>query len=203
LDRLRASSPDSESSLAMLYRYAVDAMLRMQCEARVDGLPDYSATLLRTELELFTDWFLGRHLGLEIDATLGAALRDSYAALVQVCLEQPQVFVHRDYHSRNLMVLTNADAGANPGIIDFQDAVLGPVSYDLVSLLRDAYVCFDDGAVYAWLRYYHASAQRRGWLDGVDYLTLRRWFDLTGVQRHLKVAGIFARLWHRDRKPGY
>jgi aminoglycoside/choline kinase family phosphotransferase len=150
-------------------------------------------------MRLFPDWLLQRHLGLTLDADESAMLVATETALVASALEQPVVFVHRDYHSRNLMRV----ADHNPGVIDFQDAVAGPVTYDLVSLLRDCYVRWPEGRVETWLADYLKSARREGLVTEVSDVQFRRWFDLMGVQRHLKAAGIFARLNHRDGKPGY
>jgi aminoglycoside/choline kinase family phosphotransferase len=122
---------------------------------------------------------------------------------VAEALKQPRVFVHRDYHSRNLMVCDGKQHGANPGILDFQDAVLGPVTYDLVSLFRDSYVAWPIERVHSWLRRYRDSAQRSGLAVGASEAEFQRWFDLMGIQRQLKVLGIFARLYHRDGKSGY
>ena len=181
-----------------LYADAFEALLDMQCRIGTGQVPPYDERRLRDEMALFTQWFLARHLGVELDGALARALAGTVDALVRVCLEQPQVFVHRDYHSRNLMRLDER----NPGIIDFQDAVDGPLAYDLASLLRDVYVRWPPDRVADWVDAYHDRAVARGLLDR-DQRRFRRWFDLTGVQRHLKIAGIFARLWHRDRKPRY
>jgi aminoglycoside/choline kinase family phosphotransferase len=196
LDALDADSVDS------LYGDAMAALLRLQ-RAPVEGLPPYDRALLEREMALFSDWLLERHLGLSLGLSLGAGERgmldQTFAALVDNALAQPVVCVHRDYHSRNLMWR----AQNNPGVIDFQDAVAGPASYDLVSLLRDCYVRWPRERVDAWVAGYHAAALEAGLLDGVDPATFLEWFDLMGVQRHLKAAGIFARLNHRDGKPGY
>ena len=199
-----------EANADALYADAFDALLAMQCGIGRGRVPPYDARRLREELDLFPHWFLAHHLGVELDEALSRALDDTFDALVRACVEQPQVFVHRDYHSRNLMFLgraepeghpENAPAGA-PGVIDFQDAVDGPITYDLVSLLRDVYVRWPEERVAGWVDAYHDRAVARG-LVGADRARFRRWFDLTGVQRHLKIAGIFARLWHRDGKPRY
>ena len=186
------------SNADVLYTDAFEALLDMQSRIGRAQVPAYDERKLRDELELFRHWFLARHLGIGLDGTLNAALDRLFDALVQVCAEQPQVFVHRDYHSRNLMYM----ATHNPGIIDFQDAVDGPVTYDLVSLLRDVYVRWPAQRVTGWVDAYHDLAVERGIVDA-GRERFRRWFDLTGVQRHLKIAGIFARLWHRDGKPRY
>jgi len=193
-----------------LHADAFEALLAMQCGIDRGRVSPYDERKLREELELFPHWFLAHHLGIELGEALSRALRDTFEALVRACMEQPQVFVHRDYHSRNLMYLEEVDSGrspgcdpaGNPGVIDFQDAVDGPVTYDLVSLLRDVYVGWPEDRVAGWVDAYHDRAVARG-LFGVGRAQFHRWFDLTGVQRHLKIAGIFARLWHRDGKPRY
>ena len=191
-----------EANADALYADAFEALLDMQCRIDPGQVPPYDEPRLHGELALFREWFLARHLGIELDGALSLALDDAFDALVEVCVEQPRVFVHRDYHSRNLMYLGDGDRGRNPGVIDFQDAVEGPVTYDLVSLLRDVYVTWPGNRVAGWVDAYHDRARARGLVD-VDGRQFRRWFDLTGVQRHLKVAGIFARLWHRDGKARY
>lgn len=180
-----------------LYQDAIAALVAIQRHGRTAGLPDYDEALLRREMALFPDWLLERHLGLDT-APVRAEMEAAMDALVAAALEQPRVFVHRDYHSRNLM----RTARDNPGILDFQDAVTGPITYDLVSLLRDCYIAWPDARVDAWINRYREQATAAG-LDVGDTGTFRRWFDLMGVQRHLKAAGIFARLYHRDGKPGY
>ena len=187
-----------EDNADSLYADALDALLDMQCGIDRGRVPPYDGPKLSEEMELFRRWFLARHLGINLDRTLSRALDEAFAVLVRVCNEQPRVFVHRDYHSRNLMWLDKH----NPGVIDFQDAVDGPLTYDLVSLLRDVYVRWPAERVAGWVDAYHARAVERG-LVNVDRERFRRWFDLTGVQRHLKIAGIFARLWHRDGKARY
>jgi len=184
-----------------LYRDAISALVRIQARGRehVAVLPPYDERLLRTEMRLFPEWLLARHLGIELDAALSATLEPAADLLVANALAQPQVFVHRDYHSRNLMVCD----GANPGILDFQDAMHGPVTYDLVSLLRDCYVAWPQARVLEWVRDFRRLAAAVGLDAGADEAQFLRWFDLMGVQRHLKASGIFARLWHRDGKPGY
>ena len=187
-----------EGNADFLYADAFEALLDMQCRIGHGQVPPYDERRLRDELDLFRQWFLLRHLGIELDGALSLALDETFHVLIRVCTEQPRVFVHCDYHSRNLMYLGED----NPGVIDFQDAVDGPVTYDLVSLLRDVYVRWPDDRVAGWVDAYHDRAVA-GRLIGAGRERFRRWFDLTGVQRHLKIAGIFARLWHRDRKPRY
>jgi aminoglycoside/choline kinase family phosphotransferase len=187
-----------EGSVEPLYGDALDALQTMQSRVDANRLPAYDAARLSTEMELFPTWFLRRHLGhepapaeLELIAACMQLLLDSAA-------EQPVAFVHRDYHSRNLMVVP----GANPGIIDFQDAVVGPVTYDLVSLLKDCYIQWPLARVHAWAEAYRQRLVAAGVAE-VGPTRWRRWFDWMGLQRHLKVLGIFARLNYRDGKAGY
>lgn len=195
-DRLYLDELDDHSA-DPLYDDALAALVRMQGDIPTSGLPPYDAARLDAEMDLFPVWFLGEHLGLGADR-IGEDPKATFDALTAAALEQPRVFVHRDYHSRNLMVL----AQDNPGVLDFQDAVAGPVTYDLVSLLRDCYIRWPDERVIAWISRYREAALARG-VELPDRDTLRRWFDLMGAQRHLKAVGIFARLWHRDGKPRY
>jgi aminoglycoside/choline kinase family phosphotransferase len=153
-------------------------------------------------MQLFPDWFIAKHLGMALSDAGRAALDQAFAVLTQAALEQPRVFVHRDYHSRNLMIASGRH-GPNPGVLDFQDAVYGPVTYDLVSLLRDCYVAWPLERVHEWLDSYRERARSAGVAVGATREEFIRWFDLMGIQRHLKAVGIFARLWHRDGKRGY
>jgi aminoglycoside/choline kinase family phosphotransferase len=183
-----------------LYRDAIAALLRIQSRALrpAASLAPYDAARLRQEMLLFPDWFLARHLELALTAAERVMLDEAFDSLVQAALAQPQVLVHRDYHSRNLMVCDD-----NPGILDFQDAVRGASSYDLVSLLKDCYICWPRQRVLEWLDLYREGAAAAGVPCGTtraDFITA---FDLMGLQRHLKVLGIFARLWYRDGKPAY
>ena len=182
-----------------LYADATAALVTMQREIPCDGLPAYDAPFLRQELGLFDTWFLRRHLSLHLPRGPRAALEECFEVLIGACLEQEQVFVHRDYHSRNLMVLPRR----NPGILDFQDAVRGPIAYDVASLFRDVYVAWSEDRVAGWVDGAYRCARGAGLLRGVDLRRFRRWVDLCGVQRHLKIAGIFSRLFHRDAKSGY
>jgi len=163
------------------------------------GLPDYDRALLLREMDLFREWYVGRHLGKAVDEGLEDLLTQSFSFLADEALSQPRVWVHRDYHSRNLMVTTVH----NPGILDFQDAVIGPLTYDLVSLLRDCYISWPRERVARWVESYFTALRAGGRLLDVDAEQFARWFDLMGVQRHLKAIGIFARLMHRDAKSGY
>ena len=189
----------NEHSAGPLYHDALKALVQMQIGINSSELAPYSCEVLKTEMQLFTDWFLIRHLQLDPDPGLLAVLEDSFEFLIHNCQEQPQVFVHRDYHSRNLLQTLND----NPGILDYQDALYGPISYDVVSLLRDVYIRWPEPQIQHWLDDYHAMACNAGLLGIEDRSTLQRWFDLTGFQRHLKIAGIFARLYYRDHKPRY
>ena len=190
-------------SVERLYGDALGALVVLQAGTTADVadkfLPDYDEALLMREMEIFREWYLGRHLGLKLTTGQNHILDETFAQLVFSALSQPRVWVHRDYHSRNLMV-TRAN---NPGILDFQDAVVGPVTYDLVSLLRDCYIAWSREQVEDWAKGYHELAHQSGIPVGEDDIRFLRWFDLMGVQRHLKASGIFARLNHRDGKPGY
>ena len=183
---------------AELYAAAIDALIRIQHASRADELPLYDATLLRRELDLFPEWYVKRHLGATLDADDLKTLESVFALLIANSLAQPRVFVHRDYHSRNLMVCRPL-----PGVIDFQDAVFGPITYDLVSLLKDAYVSLDEEQVIDLCVRYWEKARKTGLPVAGDFATFYRDFEWMGVQRHLKVAGIFARLCHRDGKTRY
>ncbi len=193
----------SEATVERLYGDALGALVVLQAgsfSADAAGfLPEYDAALLQREMELFRDWYLGRHLGLSLNRAQNRVLEQAFEVLIRSARTQPQVWVHRDYHSRNLLVTGRN----NPGIVDFQDAVLGPVTYDLVSLLRDCYIAWPRARVEEWAKGYHALALASGIPVGEDDARFLAWFDLMGVQRQLKASGIFARLYHRDGKPGY
>lgn len=182
-----------------LYIDAIDALVLLQAQSRPGKLPVYDRELLHRELMLFPDWYLAKHLNATLDDKQAADLNNVFEVLLANNLAQPQVYVHRDYHSRNLMVL---DKG-NPGILDFQDAVYGPITYDLVSLLRDAYIQWDEEMVLDWAIRYWERARRAGLPVSHDIDAFYRDFEFMGLQRHLKVLGIFARLYHRDGKDGY
>jgi hypothetical protein len=196
LARLRAGDDPQ-----VLYGDAFEALRRIQVAgsdaARL--LPPYDHVVLLREMELMPCWFCEQHLGLELDASDRAALGESFEFLCTEALAQPVVFVHRDYHSRNLMLLPQR----NPGVIDFQDALAGPVGYDLASLLKDCYIAWPREQVEQWVSQYRSRLRGVCALAGADDQQFLRWFDLIGVQRHIKVLGIFARLWYRDGKNGY
>lgn len=196
LTRLESAPEQVES----LYADAIDALLVMQRRgAAYQGLlPVYDETLLRFELSVFRDWLCGTHLGLKFSDDEDRCWQVCCDVLVDNAMRQPQVFVHRDYHSRNLMVMQQG----NPGILDFQDAVEGPITYDLVSLLKDCYVQWPADQVRQWaLSYYRKLSAAT--LERMDEQQFCRYFELMGVQRELKAAGIFCRLKHRDGKTGY
>jgi N-acetylmuramate 1-kinase len=195
---------DAGRDAGPLYADAIEALVAIQArgDAHSQRLPPYDEALLRREMGLFPDWFLGKHLGLSLQGDDAVALAGIFDLLVAESLGQPQVFVHRDYHSRNLMAC-DGRFGANPGILDFQDAVRGPVTYDLISLLRDSYVEWPLERVASWVSAFRERASASGVAVGGSDAEFMRWFDLMGVQRQLKVLGIFARLWHRDGKSGY
>ncbi|HTV94428.1 MAG TPA: phosphotransferase [Steroidobacteraceae bacterium] len=184
-----------------LYGDALDALVRLQTQGAeaARALPPYDRAALLREMELLPEWFLGRHLGAPPAPGERALLDRTFEFLAQSALGQPAAFVHRDYHSRNLLITEQN----NPGIIDFQDAVRGAVTYDVVSLLKDCYIAWPRERVIGWLLEYRERLLRAGFALGADRDTLIRWFDLMGLQRHIKVLGIFARLFHRDGKPGY
>ena len=192
--RLEADPQSSDN----LYSDAIDALLALQDRGAGfrDQLPPYDEELLRFELSLFREWLCGTHLELEFSDDDEDLWQQTCQLLVDNALGQPQVFVHRDFHSRNLMVLESG----NPGILDFQDAVNGPLTYDLVSLLRDCYVSWPAERVQAWALDFRARSPLTEHMSEAQFL---REFDLMGVQRQLKAAGIFCRLNHRDGKSGY
>lgn len=184
-----------------LYGDALRALVAIQVRGveAAKSLPPYDRAALQRELDLMPEWFCSKHLGLDLDADERALLAETFEFLIGDALAQPRVFVHRDYHSRNLMVL----ASRSPGIIDFQDALAGPVGYDLVSVLKDCYVAWPRARVESWVREFRAQLVAQGAPCGTSDREFLRWFDLIGIQRHVKVLGIFARLNYRDGKSGY
>ena len=186
LDQLNQQSADA------LYGDAINAIINMQ-QIRAE-LPAYNEKILRTEMSLFNDWYLARHLQLELSPAQQQVLDHTVDMLVNNALQQPQVFVHRDYHSRNLMLIDEN----NPGVIDFQDAVIGAASYDLVSLIKDCYIAWPRHKQLQWIKQYLAQTTLQ-----IETDTFIKQLDLMGLQRHIKVCGIFARLNYRDGKPGY
>ena len=192
LDSLDAGSADA------LYLDALRSLVRIQAATRAGELPQYDRALLEREMRLFPDWYVGRQLGRELGDADRETLEAAFQAILAENLAQPRVYVHRDYHSRNLMV-----SDPNPGIIDFQDAVIGPITYDLVSLLRDAYIEWPEQQVIDWCIRYWELARKASLPVPADFGEFYRAFEWMGVQRQLKVVGIFARLCHRDGKEAY
>src|SRR5438067_2008367 len=181
-----------------LMRDATEALIRWQLATRPSELPPYDEALLRRELNLFPDWYVARHRRLTLSAAQAQALEGIFATLVKSALAQPVVYVHRDYMPRNLMV-----SEPNPGVLDFQDAVIGPVAYDMVSLVRDAFISWDDERVLDWTVRYWEKARGAELPVPHDFGEFWRALEWMGLQRHLKVLGIFARINYRDGKPKY
>jgi len=181
-----------------LYGDAIDALIKLQLSQQVEGLPGYDEALLLRELNLFPDWYIARHLRVDISEKQQAVLQSIFTRIIQNNIAQPQVLVHRDYHSRNLMVTS-----PNPGIIDFQDAVMGPITYDLVSLFKDAYIRWDEERILDWMIRYWEKARKAGLPVPTDFAEFYRDFEWMGVQRHIKILGVFTRLYYRDGKESY
>lgn len=181
-----------------LYRAATDTLISIQRASQPGALPAYDRTLLKRELNLFPDWYIGKHSSIDFDTTQRNVLEAMFEKILAVNLAEPCVYVHRDYHSRNLMV-----DGNRPGVIDFQDAVYGPITYDLVSLFKDAYIEWDEERTIDWLVRYWEKARKACLPVRADFGEFFRDYEWMGVQRHIKVLGIFARLFHRDGKDGY
>ena len=177
---------------------ATDALIRWQLATRANELPPYDEALLRREMNLFPEWYIARHRKLALNGGQAAALERIFAALVRSALAQPTVYVHRDYMPRNLMV-----SDPNPGVLDFQDAVIGPITYDMVSLTRDAFLSWEEERVLDWAVRYWEKAKRAALPVPGDFAEFWRAFEWMGLQRHLKVLGIFARINYRDGKPKY
>jgi aminoglycoside/choline kinase family phosphotransferase len=186
------------SNADQLFGDAIDSLVRWQLATRPGELPPYDEALLRREMNLFPEWYVGRHLDKSLSADQQRSLEKVFALLVKSALAQPAVYVHRDYMPRNLMVCER-----NPGVLDFQDAVLGPISYDAVSLMRDAFVSWDEERVLDWSVRYWERARAAGLPVPADFAEFWRAFEWMGLQRHLKVLGIFARICYRDGKPKY
>jgi len=182
-----------------LYQDAIYALVQMQLASKPDVLPNYDEALLQRELDLFPEWYLNKHLNIELTDLQDAQLKKSFALIIENNLAQAKVYVHRDYHSRNLMVT----AANNPGVIDFQDAVYGPITYDASSLWRDAYIAWPEERVIDWVIKFWEEGRKVGLPMPSDFGQFYRDFEWMGLQRHLKVLGIFARLFHRDGKDGY
>ncbi|EXI88441.1 MAG: putative phosphotransferase related to Ser/Thr protein kinase [Candidatus Accumulibacter regalis] len=199
------SALHDRSTAARLYADANRALLAIQLASRPGVLPEYDGDLLGRELALFPDWYLRRHLGVTIDKGMQSTLQTVFAAILANNLRQPRVYVHRDYHSRNLMLVGEPAPAfpSNPGILDFQDAVYGPLTYDLVSLYRDAYIAWPEDQELDFVIRYWEGARQAGLPVEADFHDFYRDYEWMGVQRQLKVLGIFARLCHRDGKENY
>ena len=192
LSRLNNQTADA------LYGDANRALIQIQLASQPDQLPAYDAALLLREMRLFPDWYIAKHLQVQLSPSQTAVLENALQLILANVLAQPAVYVHRDYHARNLMV-----SDLNPGVLDFQDAVYGPVTYDLVSLYKDAYIAWDEERILDWTVRYWEAAKRAHLPVAEDFGAFYRDFEWMGMQRHIKVLGIFARLYHRDGKDGY
>ncbi len=204
---------------ASLYGAATDALIKIQLASKENELPPYDEALLRRELNLFPEWYIAKHLGVTLSDKQQAKLEEVFKRILANNLAQPCVYVHRDFHSRNLMYIESPlpnprpqeGEGANeksnlqfsPGILDFQDAVYGPITYDLASLFKDAYIKWEEEEIMDWLIRYWEKARKVGLPVREDFGEFYRDYEMMGVQRHIKVLGIFARLYHRDGKDGY
>jgi aminoglycoside/choline kinase family phosphotransferase len=192
---LNALNPGNADAL---FSDAIDALIAWQLSSRAEVLPAYDRALLRREMELFPDWYVNRHLRCTLNGSQRRVLDDAFATIIDCNLAQQSVFVHRDYMPRNLML-----SKPNPGVLDFQDAVYGPISYDLASLFKDAFISWPEDAVLDWTIRYWEKARRVGLPVNDDFGDFFRDTEWMALQRHLKVLGIFARICHRDGKPKY
>jgi hypothetical protein len=188
----------TSENAAELFKDATAALIRWQLATKPQTLPPYDDALLRREMGLFPEWYVGRHLARALSPAERQVLEDAFTQLAASALAQPRVYVHRDYMPRNLML-----ADPNPGVLDFQDAVIGPITYDMVSLLRDAFISWEDERVLDWCVRYWEAARQAGLPVEADFGEFWRSFEWMGMQRHLKVLGIFARINYRDGKPKY
>ncbi|MDP3678245.1 MAG: phosphotransferase [Methylotenera sp.] len=188
----------NQDTASSLYHDANMALIKLQLASKPDVLPNYDEALLTREMQLFPEWYIAKHLNVTLDDKQQAVIQKTFELLNRNILAQGQVYVHRDYHSRNLMVCDD-----NPGVLDFQDAVYGAITYDLVSLLKDAYINWDEEQIIDWLVRYWEVARKAGLPVPADFSEFYRDFEYTGAQRHIKILGIFARLYHRDGKDGY
>jgi aminoglycoside/choline kinase family phosphotransferase len=190
----------TDATVDALYADALDALLRMQSHVDTSGLPAFDRAWQTMEMEIMPTWLLERHLGVSLACAEWDIVENAFGAILRTLAEQPRAFMHRDFHSRNLLVTDER----SPGVIDFQGAMSGPITYDLASLLRDAYIVWDNERVEGWVEAYRLRLLDARLLDEtVDTDRFRRWFDLAGLQRHIKILGLFCRLCYRDGKPGY
>lgn len=192
----------NKDNAASLYQDANMTLVKLQLASKKGELPDYDDALLTREMQLFPDWYIAKHLNVTLDDKQQAVLQNTFQLLNRNILAQGQVYVHRDYHSRNLMICSG-ETGKNPGVLDFQDAVYGAITYDLVSLLKDAYIEWDEELIIDWAVRYWQEARKAGLPVPTDFSEFYKDFEYMGAQRHIKVLGIFARLYHRDGKDGY
>ena len=197
---LSVLDPSDPIAAAPLMSDAIDALIAWQSASRPDVLPPYDDALLRRELALYPDWYVGRHLGIALDDAQKKVLAHAFDAIVANNLAEARSYVHRDYMPRNLMV---GEVGANPGVLDFQDAVYGPISYDVASLFKDAFLSWDEEPILDWTVRYWERARKAGLPVPADFGQFYRDVEWMGLQRHLKVLGIFARINYRDGKPHY
>ena len=189
----------NKSSIYELYSDALSALVSIQVLVNVGGVDEYDKSLLISEMNLFREWLIEKHLNIKLSDSQVKILTTLFDLLVNNALQQPKVFVHRDFHSRNLMVTKEN----NPGVIDYQDAVYGPISYDLVSILKDCYIKWPKEEIDKWIDFYLNKLYEEKAQHRINRDEFVRWFDLMGVQRHLKASGIFARLSHRDGKHNF
>ena len=189
----------NSENASILYRDASNALIKLQLASQPNVLPNYDQALLTREMQLFPEWYVAKHLNVTLTDAQQQVLNSAFETLNNNILAQGQVYVHRDYHSRNLMLTSQQ----NPGVLDFQDAVYGAITYDLVSLFKDAYISWDEALIIDWVVRYWEQARKAGLPVPADFGEFYRDFEWMGVQRHLKVLGIFARLYHRDGKAGY
>ncbi|KJV29653.1 aminoglycoside phosphotransferase family protein [Luteibacter yeojuensis] len=197
----RTYLPELDATTAdALYGDALDALLRMQKDVDTTGLPAFNREWQVMEMEIMPTWFLQKHLGVDVACEAWDIVEGAFSAILHGIAEQPRAFMHRDYHSRNLLITQER----SPGIIDFQGAMAGPITYDLASLLRDAYVVWENDRVEGWVEAYRLRLLDARLLDEtVDADRFRGWFDMTSLQRHIKILGLFCRLYYRDGKAGY
>jgi len=189
----------NKSSIYELYSDALSTLVAIQVLVNVGGVDGYDKSLLIREMNLFREWLIEKHLNIKLSDSQVKILTKLFDLLVNNALQQPKVFVHRDFHSRNLMVTKEN----NPGVIDYQDAVYGPISYDLVSILKDCYIKWPKEEINKWVDFYLNKLYEEKAQYRINRDEFVRWFDLMGVQRHLKASGIFARLSHRDGKHNF
>ncbi len=195
---LKHLDPAKPEQATPMFLDAIDALIRWQLASRPEVLPPYNEAMLRRELNLFPDWYVSKHLGLTLTSAQRNVLDTAFNHIIAVNLAEPQVYVHRDYMPRNLMI-----SNPRPGVLDFQDAVYGPLSYDVASLFKDAFISWDEEVVLDWTIRYWERARKAGLPVDSDFGEFYRHFEWMSLQRHLKVLGIFARINYRDGKPHY